>query len=106
MEMLLTASPLPAADAARHGLVNQLVGEGKALDAALTLAGRIRANSPQAVRITRRVVKAIRGLDSQAAFSIQDPLTAPVFRTDSAAEGALAFCEKRPHLNTLTAASP
>ncbi|WP_330299701.1 crotonase/enoyl-CoA hydratase family protein [Streptomyces sp. NBC_00503] len=96
MEMLLTASPLSAPDAARHGLVNRLTGEGGALDAALALAGRIRANSPEAVRISRRVVEATRGCDDQAAFSVQDPITAPVFRTDSAAEGALAFCEKRP----------
>lgn len=96
MEMLLTASPLPAADGARHGLVNRLTDEGKALDAALTLAGRIRAHSPRAVRITRQVVQATRGLDDHEAFSVQEPLTAPVFRTDSAAEGALAFIEKRP----------
>lgn len=96
MEMLLTASPLPAADAARHGLVNQLTGEGKALDAAIALAGRISGNSPHAVGITRQVVDAARGLDDHAAFTVQDPYTAPVFDTDSAAEGALAFCEKRP----------
>ncbi|WP_406737234.1 crotonase/enoyl-CoA hydratase family protein [Streptomyces sp. NBC_00853] len=95
MEMLLTGSPLPAADAARHGLVNRLTGPGKALDAALDLARRIRANSPHAVRITRQVVAATRGLADAAAFTIQDPLTAAVFRTDTAAEGARAFCEKR-----------
>ncbi|KOU39101.1 enoyl-CoA hydratase [Streptomyces sp. WM4235] len=96
MEMLLTASPLPAPDAARHGLVNQLTDEGDALDAAIALAARIRANSPDAVRITRRIVEVTRGLDDHAAFAAQDPLTAPVFRTASAAEGARAFCEKRP----------
>ncbi|MFE5489154.1 crotonase/enoyl-CoA hydratase family protein [Streptomyces virginiae] len=95
MEMLLTGSPLPAADAARHGLVNQTTGEGDALDAALALAGRIRANSPRAVRLTRQVVAATRGLDDDAAFAVQDPLTAPVFGTSTAAEGASAFCEKR-----------
>ncbi|MGW7383156.1 enoyl-CoA hydratase-related protein [Streptomyces sp. NPDC054794] len=96
MELLLTASPIPAADAARHGLVNQLTGEGKALEGAITLAGRIRVNSPQAVRITRQVVEATHGLDDHTAFTVQDPLTEPVFRTDSAAEGIRAFGEKRP----------
>ncbi|MFE4632536.1 crotonase/enoyl-CoA hydratase family protein [Streptomyces sp. NPDC056773] len=95
MEMLLTGSTLPAPDAARHGLVNRLTGAGKALDAALDLAERIRANSPQAVRITRQVVGVTRGLDDDSAFTVQDPLTTPVFRTGTAAEGALAFCEKR-----------
>ncbi|MFF3015646.1 crotonase/enoyl-CoA hydratase family protein [Streptomyces sp. NPDC057939] len=96
MEMLLTACTLSAADAARYGLVNQLSGQGKALDAALALADRILANSPQAVRVTRQVVEATRGLDDHTAFTVQDPLTTPVFATDSAAEGSRAFCEKRP----------
>ncbi|MFF4324010.1 crotonase/enoyl-CoA hydratase family protein [Streptomyces sp. NPDC001568] len=96
MEMLLTCCTLAAPDAARHGLVNHLTGQGKALDAALALAARIRANAPRAVRVTRQVVAATRGLDDHTAFTVQDPLTAPVFATDSAAEGALAFCEKRP----------
>lgn len=94
-EMLLTATALPAADAARHGLVNQLTGEGEALDAAMTLAGRIRAHSPQATRITRQVVDATRGLDDYTAFTVQDPLTEPVFATASAAEGTRAFRDKR-----------
>ncbi|MFJ3308311.1 crotonase/enoyl-CoA hydratase family protein [Streptomyces sp. NPDC086549] len=96
MEILLTGCPLPAEEAAQHGLVNQLTGEGKALDGAIGLAARIRANSPQAVRITRQVVGVTSGLDDHAAFTVQDPLTAPVFRTDAAAEGTRAFCEKRP----------
>lgn len=95
MEMLLTTSALPAADAARHGLVNQLTGEGKALDAAITLGGRIRAHSPQAIRITRQVVDVTRGLDEHEAFTVQDPLTEPVFATASAAEGTRAFRDKR-----------
>ncbi|WTB02763.1 crotonase/enoyl-CoA hydratase family protein [Streptomyces avidinii] len=95
MEMLLTASPLTAPEAARHGLVNHLTGEGKALDGALALAGRIRANSPQAVRTTRQVVRVTRDLDDHCAFTAQDPLTGPVFHTDAATEGARAFCEKR-----------
>ncbi|WP_405851224.1 crotonase/enoyl-CoA hydratase family protein [Streptomyces sp. NBC_00090] len=96
MEMLLTASALPAADAARHGLVNQLTGEGEALDAAIALADRIRVNSPHAVRITRQVVDTTRGLDDHEAFTVQDPLTGPVFATASAAEGTRAFRDKRP----------
>ncbi|TLQ47934.1 crotonase/enoyl-CoA hydratase family protein [Streptomyces marianii] len=96
MEMLLTASRLPAADGFRYGLVNRLTGEGEALDAAIALAERVRANCPQAVRITRQVVTDTQGLDDRTAFTVQDPLTAPVFHTSSAAEGALAFCEKRP----------
>ncbi|WP_407547555.1 crotonase/enoyl-CoA hydratase family protein [Streptomyces sp. Pv4-95] len=96
MEMLLTATSLPAPDAARHGLVNQLAPEGQALAAALSLAERVQANSRDAVHVTKQVVQDTRGLDDHTAFAVQDPLSAPVFSTTSATEGATAFTEKRP----------
>jgi enoyl-CoA hydratase len=96
MELLLTAAPLPAPDAARYGLVNQLTREGLAVQAALTLAGRVIAHSRDAVHITKRIVQDTRGLDDHTAYLVQDPLSTPVFTTGAATEGARAFTEKRP----------
>lgn len=96
MEMLLTAAPLPAADAARYGLVNRLGREGQALPEALVLAERVQAHSRDAVHVTKRIVQDTRGLDDHTAFTVQDPLSAPVFTTVAATEGAHAFTEKRP----------
>ncbi|MFJ9381625.1 crotonase/enoyl-CoA hydratase family protein [Streptomyces sp. NPDC101455] len=96
MEMLLTGMSLPAPQAARHGLVNQLTREGEALQAALTLADRVLAPSRDAVLVTKRIVRDTRGLDDTAAYTVQDPLSTPVFTTAAAAEGAHAFTEKRP----------
>ncbi|WP_285568008.1 crotonase/enoyl-CoA hydratase family protein [Streptomyces sp. RTGN2] len=96
MEMLLTAAPLPAPDAARYGLVNQLTPEGGALGAALVLAERVQAHSRDAVRVTKQVVQDTRGLDDHTGYSVQDPLSTPVFATAAATEGASAFTEKRP----------
>ncbi|MFJ9250708.1 crotonase/enoyl-CoA hydratase family protein [Streptomyces sp. NPDC101776] len=96
MEMLLTAAPLPAPDAARYGLVNQLTREGEALQEALTLADRVMAPSRDAVLVTKRIVRDTRGLDDTAAYTVQDPLSTPVFTTAAATEGAHAFTEKRP----------
>ncbi|MFI5987227.1 crotonase/enoyl-CoA hydratase family protein [Streptomyces sp. NPDC051555] len=96
MEMLLTATPLPAPDAARYGLVNQLAPEGQALDAALALAHRVQAHSREAVHVTKQIVQNTRGLDDHAAYTVQDPLSTPVFMTTNATEGAHAFTEKRP----------
>ncbi|MEV8034362.1 crotonase/enoyl-CoA hydratase family protein [Streptomyces sp. NPDC086182] len=96
MEMLLTAIALPAPDAARYGLVNRLTREGGALDAALALAERVQAHSRDAVHITKRIVQDTRGLDDHTAYTVQDPLSAPVFTTGAATEGARAFTEKRP----------
>ncbi|WP_086826331.1 crotonase/enoyl-CoA hydratase family protein [Streptomyces sp. NRRL B-24572] len=95
MEMLLTASPLSAPDAARHGLVNQLTPVGQALQAALALADRVQAHSRDAIRITKQIVQDTRGLDDHTAYAVQDPLSTPVFATTAASEGARAFIEKR-----------
>ncbi|MCJ0873454.1 crotonase/enoyl-CoA hydratase family protein [Streptomyces sp. AP-93] len=95
MEMLLTAAPLSAADAARYGLVNRLTPEGRALEAALALSARIQAHSPDAVHLTKQIVQNTRGLDDHAAYSVQDPLSTPVFATTAATEGARAFTQKR-----------
>lgn len=95
MEMLLTASRLSAADAARYGLVNRLTPTGQALEAALALSARIQAHSPHAVHITKQIVQTTRGLDDHSAYSVQDPLSTPVFATTAASEGARAFTQKR-----------
>ncbi|MET7391731.1 crotonase/enoyl-CoA hydratase family protein [Streptomyces sp. NPDC005529] len=96
MEMLLTASTLTAADAARYGLVNQLTPQGHALEAALTLARRVQTHSREAVHITKQIVQDTRGLDDHTAYAVQNPLSTPVFTTADATEGATAFAEKRP----------
>ncbi|MER5867491.1 crotonase/enoyl-CoA hydratase family protein [Kitasatospora sp. NPDC002040] len=95
MEMLLTAAPLSAPDAARYGLVNRLTPEGQALDAALALADRVQVPSREAVHVTKQIVQDTRGLDDHTAYTVQDPLSAPVFTTANASEGAHAFTEKR-----------
>ncbi|MEV0093799.1 crotonase/enoyl-CoA hydratase family protein [Streptomyces sp. NPDC050738] len=96
MEMLLTAAPLPAADAARYGLVNELTSPGQALSAALALAERVQAHSTDAVHVTKRIVQDTRGLDDHTAYTVQAPLSAPVFTSPAATEGSRAFTEKRP----------
>ncbi|MGW1728201.1 crotonase/enoyl-CoA hydratase family protein [Streptomyces sp. NPDC002306] len=96
MEMLLTATPLPAPDAARYGLVNRLTHEGEALQAALDLADRVQTHSRDAVLVTKQIVQDTRGLDDHTAYTVQDPLSTPVFTTAAATEGAHAFTQKRP----------
>jgi len=93
MEMLLTAAPLSAPDAARYGLVNQLTCEGEALQAALALADSVQAHSRDAVLVTKQIVQDTRGFDDHTAYTVQDPLSTPVFATAAAAEGAYAFTE-------------
>jgi enoyl-CoA hydratase len=56
-ELLFTADVVEADEALRIGLVNQVVPPDEALEAAVAMASRIAANSPQAVAAVRRVVE-------------------------------------------------
>jgi acetyl-CoA C-acetyltransferase len=90
--LLLTGRPLTAAEAARWGLVNEVVGRGEALKAARSLADEIVAAAPEAVRRTL------------AALGAQDPERVAVdgldalLVTNDAAEAYAATLEGRaPH---------
>ena len=96
MELALTGDPLPAADAHRLGLVNALTEPGEALDGARKLAARIAANGPLAVAATKQIITQQQDWDMADAWAKQEPVIRPVFSSQDAREGALAFAEKRP----------
>jgi enoyl-CoA hydratase len=96
LELLLTGASLPAARAARLGLVNHLTEPGEALKQALELATSIAHNAPLAVAAVKRVVNERRVFRDQDAFAEQDRIVAPVLASHDAQEGAHAFAEKRP----------
>ncbi len=96
MELALTGDSLPAARAHELGLVNVLVEPGTALDAALALAERIAANGPLAVAATKRIIVESRGWSRDTMFADQNAIMLPVFGSNDAKEGAIAFAEKRP----------
>jgi enoyl-CoA hydratase len=95
LEMLLTGEPIDASRAADIGLVNRVTGEGEAAETAIALAERIAANGPLAVMATKQI--ALRGGDWAAGerWDRAAALTAPVFSSEDAREGARAFAEKR-----------
>jgi enoyl-CoA hydratase len=96
MECAVTGDPISAERAERFGLVNQLVDDGQALDAALSLADRIMVNSPLAVRESRRVIldSAYRGDDDS--FAISNESLDLVMGSADYREGIASFIEKRP----------
>ncbi len=55
MELLFTGEPMSSADALKWGMINQVVPDGTAVDAALALAERITCNAPLAVWASKRV---------------------------------------------------
>jgi enoyl-CoA hydratase len=95
MHAILTGDPIPAGVAAQHGLVTELVDDGEALPASLSLALRIAQNAPLAVATAKRVVIDSADWQSQDEFARQEPLVAPVRASQDAIEGAQAFAEKR-----------
>jgi enoyl-CoA hydratase len=95
MELALTGENLSAERAAALGMVNVLAEPGKALEAAIDLAERIAANGPLAVAATKRIIVESRGWSPDVMFAEQNKLLGPVFSSNDAKEGAIAFAEKR-----------
>ncbi|GAA5169860.1 crotonase/enoyl-CoA hydratase family protein [Pseudonocardia eucalypti] len=96
MELALTGDFISAADAHRYGLVNRLVPEGGALDAALELAGKIAANGPLAVVASKQIIVESDDWSSEDMWRRQAVIVQPVMTSADATEGARAFAEKRP----------
>jgi enoyl-CoA hydratase len=96
MELALTGDNLPAERAHELGLVNVLTEPGKALDGALALAEKITANGPLAVAATKRIIVESRGWAPAEMWREQVKILGPVFVSNDAKEGAIAFAEKRP----------
>jgi enoyl-CoA hydratase len=95
MELALTGDNLPAQRAHELGLVNVLAEPGKALDAAIALAEKITANGPLAVAATKRIIVESRSWEPETMFAEQTKILLPVFSSNDAREGAVAFAEKR-----------
>jgi crotonobetainyl-CoA hydratase len=98
MEMILIGDPIDAARALDLGLVNAVVPAAELRAAALALAGRIAANAPLAVQISKRLARGI--VDS--AIDAERPLwdhnareTERLMQSEDMREGTRAFAEKR-----------
>ncbi len=95
MELALTGDFISAQRAYEIGLVNEVVPAGTALEAAKTLAGRIVANGPLAVAVSKQVILQSEGWSPDEMWQKQQELVMPVFSSEDAIEGSVAFAEKR-----------
>ncbi|MCW0213226.1 MAG: crotonase/enoyl-CoA hydratase family protein [Pseudonocardia sp.] len=96
MELALLGNHIPATRAYELGLVNRLVPEGTALEAALTLAAEISANGPLAVAASKKIVANVFAWAEDEMWERQNEISAPASSSQDAREGAIAFAEKRP----------
>jgi crotonobetainyl-CoA hydratase len=98
LELLYTGEPISAADAARWGLVNRVVEDGGALQAALKLAEEITGNAPLSVRASKRIAYGVEdgAIPGEAAgWARTGREFATLLRSEDAKEGPRAFAEKR-----------
>ena len=96
LEMVLTGDPISAERALELGLINELCQPGEALDAARRLAARVTANSPIAVRESRRLVLEIFSQTDTESITAAGRAQMGLRDTEDFREGPLAFIEKRP----------
>jgi enoyl-CoA hydratase len=94
LELALTGQSVDAPQAARWGLVNKVVSPGELMPAALELAAAVAANGPLAVRTTKMLMRRAVAEEPTRGWASTEELFA-IFRSEDAAEGAMAFMEKR-----------
>ena len=95
MELALTGDFISAQRAYDIGLINEVVPAGTALDAAKALAAKIVANGPLAVAISKQIVLQSEDWSAEEMWQKQQELAMPVFTSEDAIEGSVAFAEKR-----------
>jgi len=96
MELALTGDPIDAERAYGFGLVNRLAEPGEAVTVALEFAEAIAANGPLALAATKRILNESVDWPDAEFFTRQGEISGPVFSSEDAREGSVAFAEKRP----------
>lgn len=105
-ELIFTGRHVRAEEALRIGLVNAVHEPEHLIDAAREMAGKIAANSPQAVRLSKRLIARAQDAHPSAGLAEEAQAFARVFGSHDQREGMGAFVEKRtpsfrdePHLD-------
>lgn len=95
MEMLLTGDQETAERLQHFGLINHLVAPADVLPKALSIATRIAANGPVAIREIKRAVHDATGRSYDEGFALETSAMGRVMATADAREGPRAFIERR-----------
>jgi enoyl-CoA hydratase/carnithine racemase len=96
MLMLLTGDPIDAAQALRIGLVSKVVPAQRLQDTALSIAQRIAANAPLAVRAVKRLVLGGLELPLPQALEAERMAWGLLRDSEDRLEGRAAFAARRP----------
>jgi enoyl-CoA hydratase len=94
-ELLYTGDVVDTGQALAWGLVNRVVDEGSALDAARALGAAIASRGPLSNRLAKTLVDAAQDLALDAALSLSTGAQQQIFDSDDLHEGVKAFFAKR-----------
>ena len=94
-EILLTGKHISAAEAKDIGLIGHVVPDGEAIAKAKEIAATIAENGPLAVEAILKTLHNTDGMSESEALSYDLEVGMPIFRTEDAKEGPLAFTQKR-----------
>ncbi|RJP18594.1 MAG: crotonase/enoyl-CoA hydratase family protein [Candidatus Abyssobacteria bacterium SURF_5] len=95
MEILLTGEKIDAREAHRIGLVNYVVSPEELMPTAERIAQRISENGPLAVKAIKQSAVECLSLPLEDAFRRETRLATPVYKSEDAVEGPMAFMQKR-----------
>jgi enoyl-CoA hydratase len=95
MEMALTGDPITAERAYEIGLVNRVTEPGEALAGARELAAAVVPNAPLSLVATKQIIEGSKDWPQAQMWEEQEKISGPVFDSEDAREGAVAFAEKR-----------
>jgi len=93
--IILCGERIGAEQAKEIGLVEEVVGKGKALEKALSLATSAGKQSPSSVTACKRLIMAARSGNMNDSFSVERDEFVGIFSTADQKEGVNAFLEKR-----------
>jgi enoyl-CoA hydratase/carnithine racemase len=93
LELLLTGDMIPAEEAYRIGLVNQVVPGSQLMDAAIKMAERMTVNAPLALQAIKETVR--KNMDMPLPEALPARFGPNIMASEDAREGTAAFGEKR-----------
>lgn len=94
-ELALTGEMIDAAEALKIGLVSHVVSDTKLMAKAHEIAGKIAANPPHAVRMTKRLLREGQTADLKNILELSAAMQALAHATKDNDEAINAFIEKR-----------
>jgi len=95
LELILTGKTISAAEAEKLGIVNKVVPEGEALNAAKELMKQIIVNAPIAIKMCIEAVQRGMNMSLEEGLAIESDRFGILCATEDMKEGMHAFLEKR-----------